>query len=281
MGSIGLQGRAIGQSTLIPQHINAAKYGAYTYTTFLAQGTYLAATGYGPPVSPTAATVNLGFIPAEVGTSLPIVYSPINGPQTILAPVWNSTGLVVSGDLTDTLGVAYTLGAGADNVAKGKHVITVGVGQGSARVFFGKLTWKVADVSGVTTSFFGIRKVQAMQTTLTGYTDLAGCGLVTTDGNVTTRTRLNNGTAVVTDTGYNWADGETHTVLVEVYLDGKVRITYDTYIVLDRIFTFDAGDTVVPFFDLLHATTSPGAMTWTAFTAGWHANISVDAPPLA
>ena len=55
MGSIGLQGRAIGQSTLIPQHFNAAKLGNYTYTTFLAQGTYLASTGYGPPTAPTDA----------------------------------------------------------------------------------------------------------------------------------------------------------------------------------------------------------------------------------
>lgn len=278
MGSIGLPGAKLGQSTILPQHINAAKWGNYTYTTFLQQGVYVDNVGYGAPTS-TTANVSRGFVPAELGGILPIVYYN-NGTQTIVAPAWNSTGLVVSGDLTDTEGVNYIFG-GDDNVAKGKHVYTIGVGQGSARVFFAKLTWKVADVSGVTTSVFGIRKVQAFQTALTGYTDLACCGLVATSGNVSTRTRLNNGTAVVTDTGYDWADGETHTVLVEVYLDGKVRITYDTYIVLDRSFTFDAGDTVVPFFDLLHATTSPGAMTWTAFTAGWHANISVDAPPLA
>ena len=275
MSTVGLQGRALGAGVVLPQHIARAKWGQYTYCSFQQQGSYVDNVGYGSPTS-TSGNVSRGFLPSELGGSLPIVYYN-NGTQTIVAPTWNVNGLVVSGDLTDTEGVGYVFGAD-DNVARGKHVYQINHTQGSATVFFAKLTWTIADVSGVTTSVFGFRKVQAFQTALTGYTDLACCGLVDTTGNVSTRTRLNNGTAVVVDTGYDWADAGTHTVEIQVNQAGQAKIIYDTYVVLNNTFTFDADDYVIPFFSLLHATTSPGAMTWSLFESGWKTNKSVDAP---
>lgn len=279
MSTVGLQGRALGSGVVLPQHLNRGKNKQYTATSFLSPGAWMGSIGYGDPTAPTAPALNLGFIPSDIGGTLPIIWTN-TGAQTILAPAWTVSGLSVAGDLTDTAGVSYQFGTGAENVLLGKHVYTVGTGQGSATTCFAKLTWNEADVSGVTTSFFGFCKVQALQAALTGYTDVAGVGLVGTTGDIKTRTRLNNGTAVVVDTGLNWADGESHTAVVEVnMMTRSPRITVDSSIVLEYgTFTFDSGDSIVPFFIKVHATTSPGVTLWSLFASGWETNKSVDAP---
>lgn len=276
MSTVGLQGRAIGAGTLLAQHINAGKYGQYSYNTFKSGGMYTAAVGYGPPTA-TSASVGLGFAPNDVGGDLPITWMNI-GDQVILAPVFTTTGLTISGDLTDTDGISYAFGTAADNVAYGKHVYTVGSNQGSANVAFCRATLTAADVSGITTLVFGFRKVQAFQAALTGYTDVACAGLVTTDGNIVTRTRDDNGTAVVTDTGLDWADTASKTIEVDLYPDRSLRIVVGSTIVLQNTFSFDASDSVLPFIHLIHATTTPGAIKLSMFESGWKTNKGVDAP---
>ena len=277
MSTVGLQGRAIGAGTLLAQHINSGKFAQYSYNTFKSGGMYTAVIGYGPPTAPTAAAINLGYAPNDVGGDLPFIWHNI-GAQTILAPAFTTTGLTISGDLTDTAGISYAFGTAQDNVAYGKHVYTVGSNQGSANVAFCRATLTAADVSGITTLVFGLRKVQALQAALTGYTDVACAGLVATDGAIVTRTRDDNGTATVTDTGLTWGDTESKTIEVDLYPDRTLRIVVGSTIVLQNTFSFDASDSVLPFIHLVHATTSPGVITLGMFESGWKTNKGVDAP---
>lgn len=281
-----ITGKAIHRKSIIPQHAHATKWGEYSLTTFDALPSFVDGTlGYG---SPTGTSGNLGlfFQPTAVGGTLPVLYYQ-NGTQTIVAPTFTSAGLVISGDLTDTEGVNYIFGATAANVARGKHVHTIGgtTTDGVPEAFFASATITAADVSGITSLVFGFRKVQAFQTAITGYTDLCAVGLVATDGNISVRTRLNNGTAVVTDTGLDWADAATKTLTVQVAQSGACRVTVlpgtvgstaATTIATFPAFTFDSGDTVIPFLDLLHATTSPGAITISRFESGFLMDNSVD-----
>jgi hypothetical protein len=282
---MSLLGRTVHRKGIIPQHLHPSKFGQYSLCNFDTLGTWVDGTvGYGPPTG-TSANLGLGFMPCAIGGSLPILYYQ-NGTQTIVAPTFGSAGLKISGDLTDTEGVDYAFGVGADNVARGKHVFQIGAttSDGVPNAFFARATITAADVSGITSLLFGFRKVQAFQTAVTGYTDLCAVGLVATDGNITVRTRLNNGTAVATDTTLDWADTETKILNVQVRMDGKARVvilpstsaTAAPTIAAFPAFTFDVNDYVIPFLDLLHATTSPGLITISNFECGFMMDNSVD-----
>jgi hypothetical protein len=181
----------------------------------------------------------------------------LTGTQTILAPTITTSGLLVSLDLTDTEGVEYTQGI----TAQSKVAYTIGTD-----AFYGKLTFTLADVSGVAEAAFGFRSDEAY-TTVDAYTDLA-C-LNCQGGTINIETILNNGTTTTTDTTDTWADGEEHTF--EIYVSTAGVVTYKIDGVAPTVtaaFTFDTGDVVVPFCNLLHDTTSPGAIHFQTWNVG-------------
>lgn len=123
---------------------------------------------------------------------------------------------------------------------------------GTDPAFYVSLKFDIPDVSELDVAFVGFRKLAAYADVAnaaalgTAYTDIAG--LNCDAGDIKTVTRLNTGTAVVTDTGYtDWADGEEHTFKVMVSSAGAVTYTVDGSASGDEVaFTFDTADVVIP-----------------------------------
>ena len=187
--------------------------------------------------------------------------------QTIIAPVMDATGLLVSGDLTATEGFEYNWGAARSN---SRHAFTIG----TSAAFF--LEWKftVADVSGAAPYMIGFRKAEANNATLTSYTDYAMIGLdaVAAVGNVVLKTELNAGGTTNTDTTDAWNDAESHTLKVLVSAAGVVTYEIDGGAPsVTAAFTFDNADVVVPFMRLEHQAGAPGAVHWETVKVGFQA----------
>lgn len=182
--------------------------------------------------------------------------------QTIIAPRMSTSGLLVSLDLTDDEGAEYNWGARAN----AKHAYTIG----TSAAFFLEWAFTAADVSGCDPVGIAFRKVEANNGTMESYTDFAFIGLSVTDGpNIWIKTRLNSGAVTNTDTTDTWVDGATHTLRINVSASGVVTYLIDGVAPsVTAAFTFDAGDVVMPFFELLHGTTAPGAINWGRFRAG-------------
>jgi len=178
-----------------------------------------------------------------------------NGTQTLLGPVLSADGLVISLDLTDDEGANIDQGI----TALCKSAVTVGEVAAALRIKF-----KVADVSGLDGCYLGWRKLAARNDDVTAYTDFAVIGPIS--GAITTMTDLNgSGSEVITDTSDAWTDGEVHTLEVRVSAAGVVSYSIDGVAptVAPAVdFTFDDGDVIIPFWQHIHATTTPGAITW-------------------
>ena len=185
------------------------------------------------------------------------------GTQTIINPTSvPGTGLLCSLDLTDTEGVEYSQGI----TSVSKHARTVGADPG----FFVRAKIKVADVTGCGELAVGFRKAEAYNT-IDGY-DEAACFNIQL-GVVNIETAINGASMVTTDTTEtDWADGETHTVEVRVDDFGNVTYKYDDAaptVVPTTNFAFDTGEVVIPFFQILHATTTPGAVHLIEWETGY------------
>lgn len=181
------------------------------------------------------------------------------GTQTLLGPTIAASGLLCSLDLTENDGVEYSQGI----TARSKAAFVIG----TSPAFYFKATLKVADVSGSDICAVGFRKTQAYQAAFADYTDKATLNKVAGDIYITTA--LNNAADAATDTTEDWADGESHTL--EVYVSGGGVVTFK----IDgeapsttAAFTFDDGDTVVPFLRILHDATTPGAIHLQAWECG-------------
>lgn len=184
--------------------------------------------------------------------------------QTIIAPRMGASGLLVSLDLTDNEGAEYNWGAARTN---SKFAYTIGTSPG----FFLRWTFTCADVSGCDPVGIAFRKAEANNAAMESYTDFAFIGLSATDGvgTIYTKTRLNSGSVVNTNTTNVWTDGQTHTLTILVSKSGAVNYLVDNAPAAVSVpFSFDVGDVVCPFFELLHGTTSPGAINWVSFQAG-------------
>jgi hypothetical protein len=205
------------------------------------------------------------------------------GTQTIFNPgPVNGTGLLISFDLTDTEGMELTQGilgtaAGTTgNIPICKHAMVVG----SHPAFFVRALIKIADISGVTECGVGFRKAEAYNT-YDGYDEMAT--LNAKGGNISIETIINGATNVTTDTTNNWttviptttgtaADGATHELRVNVnefgecsyMIDGVAPIVNET-----TAFVFDTGEIVIPFLQLIHATTTPGAIHLVEWEVGY------------
>ena len=183
------------------------------------------------------------------------------GTQTIINPTSvPGTGLLCGLDLTDTEGVEYSQGI----TSVSKHARTCGVDNG----FFVRAKIKMADVTGSAECAVGFRKAEAYNT-LAGYDELACISAQL--GVININTAINGGAIVATDTTEtDWADGETHEITVIVDKFGVVSYLYDDAApTVTAAFTFDTGEVVVPFFQVLHATTTPGATHLVEWEAGY------------
>lgn len=183
--------------------------------------------------------------------------------QTIIAPRMSTSGLLVSLDLTDNEGAEYNWGARANS----KHAYTIG----TSPAFYLEWRFTLADVTGCDPVYIGFRKQEANNGTFASYTDFAAIGVNETanSGTITISTRLNSGSVINTDTTDVWADGETHTLRVNVSAAGVVTYLIDGVApTVTAAFTFDATDVVMPFFHGLHGTTAPGAWNWVHVKVG-------------
>jgi hypothetical protein len=241
----------------------------YTLCNFNSLGWYsTAATGYADPTGATAAINNFS-IPAEVGGVLQGIYHMLGAGQTKLKPLPLAGGLDWALDLVDDEGVEVNFGVIATNVARGKHVYEVGGEDslGKNRGFFASLTLAIADVSGTDDCAFGFRKVAA-QAAIDDYTDFAVFNIIS--GDIKTESANDDAATTTTDTTDNWADAAIKKLTVIVDGEGVVSFQVDgARPTVAPNPSFDIGDSVFPFFYLLHDATSPGAITFSRFEAGY------------
>lgn len=183
--------------------------------------------------------------------------------QTLLIPTIAAGGLLASLDLTDDEGVEYTQGI----TARSKQAFVIGTDP----AFFVKVKFTLADVSGTDDCAVGFRTAEAYQANLDDYNNMAALNVIL--GDITIETIDDNAATTSTDTTNNWADTETHELAVYVSAAGVVTYKIDGVAPTTvAAFTIDNGDTVVPFFYFLHATTTPGAMHIVSWQCGFQAD---------
>lgn len=209
--------------------------------------------------SGVAQTPNIMLFPETA-----LEYAPI-GTQTILAPVVTATGLDIGMDQTNNDGVEITQGI----LAHARRAFTIG----TSAAFFVRLKFKIEDVSGSDQVGVGFRKTQAYAAAIATYTDKAFIGSVS--GDIKLNTLLNNAGGVVTDTTNDWADGETHTLQVNVSAAGVVTYLIDGVApTVTAAFTFDNADVVVPFIWFIHDSDVAGVVELIEYESGYLGNES-------
>jgi len=215
---------------------------------------------------PTASAAQVSQIRTPAGYMIEMYQSTA---QT-LQPVSHATkGLVLDGDQVDDESAEYVIGG---NYTTNPYAMVVGTDSD----FFFRATLEITDASGSDQLLVGWRLVQTYQVPVSflttgdaGYTDFAAIGFCATKANpnpVGTATDLNNaGSTIASPITFTWADTLTHQLEVRVvggkavYLINGVRlggvvafdgngaaITAQTTIASPS-FTFDSGDTLVPF----------------------------------
>lgn len=172
------------------------------------------------------------------------------GTQTIDVPQANTSGIDYSYDAADDEGIAWVM---SDEAVKGREGIdrfTVG-----SQAFSASLKFSLSDVSDTDDCAFGFRKVEAHQANIDDFDEMACLNVIS--GNITIETILNGGATTSTDTTSNFADGETHTLKVNVAKSGAVTYEIDGQAPsTTAAFSFDIGEVVTPFGYFLHAAAS-------------------------
>jgi len=167
--------------------------------------------------------------------------------QTIKYPVPVAGGLDITLDATNNEGHQAVIGG----LSKfGACAFTVGT---HACFLEGEFT--LNDITG--TDWFGIgwRKHEAFTATVTDYTDFAMVACVAALGLLRLYTDLNDsGTPTSTSTGVTIVDQTRFKLRIEVALTGVVTVYVNGVNVTPAVFTFDAGDVIVPWRRLLHDT---------------------------
>jgi hypothetical protein len=201
------------------------------------------------------------------------------GTQTIIAPVM----------LAGAAGTQYGLDIGQDQTATDGCIVTFGgnhqrnIGAfviGTDPAFQARLKIRVADVSGAKL-YFGFKgsasaanPIQANTATFADYTDKATIGL--NGAAITIVTALNNAADTTTDTTNVAADGVALELQVLVSSAGVVTYKHDDASAgtlaaptATAAFTFDTGDTVVPFLHFTHDTDVAGSVELLSFVCGY------------
>jgi hypothetical protein len=186
-------------------------------------------------------------------------YCNLGAGQTILVPQIVATGLDVSLDAADNDGLEITQGI----TARSRSAFVVG----TDGAFFAKCKFIITDVSDTDDCAFGFRKCEAYQANIDDYDEMACLNVIS--GDITIETILNAGATDSTDTTDDWADGEEHTLEVYVSHAGVVTFKIDGEAPSTiAAFTFDDGETVVPFFYMLHAASSTAGVIFTEWEVG-------------
>lgn len=183
----------------------------------------------------------------------------IIGTQTILQPIYASTGLNISMDQTDGDGVEISQGISALDPMS----FTVGTDPD----FFVRTQFSVADISGANDLMVGFRKAEAYQADNDDYDELVALDSIA--GTIKTVYILNNADTGYTDTTWDWKDAGTHTFQVNIssagvasfLVDGSTPPTVST-------FTFDDAEEVVPFIYFNHNSDVAGAVTLLEYECG-------------
>ncbi len=166
------------------------------------------------------------------------------GDQTAVEPTWDANGLDFGINLTDNEGLEFTSGG---IIERGRNIFTVGTDP----AFFLSVTLEITDVSGTDDCLVGFRLVEAYQSAVDDYDELAALNVI--QGAITIETILNDATAVSTDTTNTWANTATKTLTVRVSEAGVVTYQIDGAApTVTAAFTFDDADVLTPFFYFLH-----------------------------
>ena len=164
--------------------------------------------------------------------------------QTITVPVLEADGLNIALDETADEGCEISQGI----LARSRAAFVVGT-----HACYFKCKFELEDVSEVDEIAVGFRKAEDYQAALDDYDEMAAFNVIS--GDIKTETILNNDTTTTTDTTDNWGDGETHTLEVQVDIEGTVSYLIDGMeptAVAASDFVFDSGEVIVPFFHKLH-----------------------------
>jgi hypothetical protein len=186
--------------------------------------------------------------------------------QTIL-PVMDSVGLDISGDQVS--GEAYEMFAGVLG-ASGRPAV---VGLDPAFYFCAEIT--VADASGASDIHVGWRSATQTQTgTITTYLNYATIGAEGTSNPNTIQTMTgNDDTDVTTDTTNTWADGALKMLCVGVGATGGVSYSINGAAPTASVaFTFDDGDSLIPFIQIQHSADVAGAIDLSDWIVGYCLN---------
>jgi hypothetical protein len=204
--------------------------------------------------SGTAGDVNL------ISTGSTLFEQNVLGTHTDILMSHSSSGLDINsvGEAADD-GSEITQGI----TARSKSAFTVG----TDGPFFLEVEFSIGDVSGTDDCAVGFRKAEAYQAALDSYDEMACLNVIS--GDIKIETILNNGTTATTDTTQDWADAATHTLRVEVALDGSCRFMVDDAdVTVAAPFTFDAGEVVVPFMFFLNHTDVADAVNLKQWNCG-------------
>lgn len=173
----------------------------------------------------------------------------IGAGQTIIKPVMDATGLLVSGDQVVTEGFEYNFGAARTN---SRHAFTIG----TSAAFFYEVSMNVTDVSAGNPFVIGFRKTEANNAVFADYTDYASIGINTgtSAANVSILDELNGTGQNATNTTDAWTGGDGGTTILKVLVSAAGVVTYTIDGVVPTAtaaYTFDTPDVVVPFIHLI------------------------------
>lgn len=211
---------------------------------------------------PTGTTGDVNIMKTDV---LDYEYAILGAGQTIVMPVWATTGVDIGLDQTTTEGIEITNGISSLS----RFAFTVG----TDACYF-KVKVKVADASGANPLLVGFRKAEAYQADEDDYDEMVAIGLVGTanPNTIKIQTILNAAATVSTDTTQTWADAATKTLEVYVTKAGVVTFKIDGAApTATKAFTFDNAEVIVPFLYFLNAADLAGAVELIEWQAGIYA----------
>lgn len=183
--------------------------------------------------------------------------------QTIL-PVMDAIGLDISGDQVSA--EAYEMFAGVLGASGRPAVI------GVDPAFYFCATAVIADASGASDFHVGWRSATQTQTgTITTYLNYATIGAEGTSNPNTIQIMTgNDDTDVTTDTTDTWADAASKKLCVNVSGAGAVTYTINgSAPTATAAFSFDDGDSVIPFIQFQHGADVAGAVDLTEWAVGY------------
>jgi hypothetical protein len=176
-----------------------------------------------------------------------LYYAAIESTGTAVAqvPVVGAGGLTVPQDANHTDGVS-AIEMTHGTTARSQAAFTVGTDED----FYMEATIAIADISDLTSMFYGFRKAEAYQANPESYDEMATFQIGgTADGQFNIWTILNNAATTKTDTTLtDWLDAGSHTLRVDVAKSGIVTFTVDDAApTVTQAFRFDDGEVVLPF----------------------------------